>query len=102
MKKNADIKLLAIFTFKKVFPGTHDDSFTAFDAAKRWLAENGYSIGSLERYHPVGAAKGDVDISKWTNMGLQDKAQLDGMIVHDGSGFRGGTVTVHLAEDVAG
>jgi len=39
--------------------------FGASRAAEKWLKENGYSVGSMQRGHPRGILKGDWDVAKW-------------------------------------
>jgi len=56
-----------------------DGDFGAFYAAEKWLRDNDYSTGSMEREKPIGIAKGDCSISKWSNLGA-DVKELDGVI----------------------
>lgn len=79
----------------KTFPAT--GTFEAHSAACKFLAENGYSVGSMQRGAPIGVAKGDADISKWRNLG-EDVRDLDGVMVSDD--FREGSVTVYLSEEI--
>lgn len=72
------------------------DDFEAFYAAEKWLEDNGYSSGSMERERPIGIAKGDCYISKWRNLG-QDKALLDGCIAAGDK--RNSDVTVIIFDD---
>lgn len=74
-----------------------DGTFGAVTNAQNFLKENGYSVGSMQRHAPIGVAKGDVDISKWRNLG-PDVKDLDGVMVSDS--FREGSVTVYLSEEI--
>ena len=71
-------------------------NFEAFYAAEKWLRENGYSVGSMERDAPIGIAKGDCYISKWRNLG-NDKTLLDGVIVEGDK--RDGDVTIIIFDE---
>jgi hypothetical protein len=79
---------------RKTFKAGED--FDAFYAAEKWLRENGYSIGSMEREKPIGIAKGDCYISKWRNLG-EDKARLDGVIASGDK--RNSDITVIIFDD---
>lgn len=98
-QKLTDGLILKGFPFRKGFAAGGPDDFDGIDAATKWLEERGYSCGSMERHHPIGVYKGDASISKWTNLELQDKAELDGAIITDGGSFRGGRAIVLLKED---
>ena len=80
---------------KKVFAA--DGDFGAIYAAENWLKENGYSYGSMERNWPIGIAKGDCYISKWTNLG-EDMKLLDGVIAEGSK--RDSDVIVIIFDDV--
>lgn len=73
-----------------------DGAFGAFYAAETWLRDNGYSVGSMERDRPIGIAKGDCDISKWSNLGA-DKALLDGVIA--GGSKRDSDITIIIFDN---
>lgn len=67
---------------KKTFSGNGKD-FSSFYEACKWLDENGYSYGSMQRGSPIGVKKGDFDISKWRNLSENDMSKLDGhMMTH--------------------
>lgn len=80
---------------RKVFKA--DGDFGAYYAAEKWIKENGYSYGSMERNYPIGIAKGDCYISKWCNLG-GDKNLLDGVIAEGSK--RDNDVTVIIFDDV--
>jgi len=63
-------------TTKITFSQTGD--FEAMHAAEQWCADNGYSVGSMQRDDPRGLLKGDCDISKWRNLSAVDRFELDG------------------------
>ena len=81
-----------------VFKNNGDD-FSGIYAAKKWLKENGYSYGSLQRNDPVGILKGDFNISKWRNLSAEDAASLDGRITFQDGGPRSGTAIVSIYGD---
>lgn len=82
-------KLSIVKTFE-----SNGESFAAHRNATKWLNDQGYSIGSMERDKPIGVAKGEFYISKWSKLGY-DRSKLDGAMVS--SDFRDGTVIVYLA-----
>lgn len=84
---------------RKVFKA--DGDFGAFYAAEKWVRENGYSVGSMERDRPIGLAKGDYYISKWRNLG-EDKLLLDGVIAEGSKRENDITVIIFDDEDKAG
>ena len=79
---------------RKVFKAA--DDFEAFYAAQKWLREEGYAVGSMERDCPIGIAKGDCYISKWRNLG-SDRERLDGVMAEGDK--RNGDVTVIIFDD---
>lgn len=81
--------------FVKHFPAT--GTFEAWMAAKAFLEEHGYQVGSMQRAEPIGVAKDADYISKWRNLG-EDVRQLDGVLVSDD--FREGGVTLYLAQEL--
>lgn len=83
--------IVEVFTFK----GDPNDTFKAYSLATAKLKELGVSHGSMQREAPIGLAYGDVDISKWRDLG-EDVQNLDGVMLCGAMGFRNGTVTVFL------
>lgn len=81
---------------EKVFDKPGD--FAAFDEAKEWLTQHGYSYGSLCGYMPVGILKGDWIIAKWRNLTPKERSQLHGQIKSED--FREGPVTVTLKHEL--
>lgn len=80
---------MTTLTFKN-----NGEEWSAKDAADRHIESLGYSIGSMERHHPIGLMKGDYLISKWTRMTPEEHSQLDGTM--ESSDWRNGSVTVNL------
>lgn len=68
-------------------------TFAAWNAARQWLKENGFSYGSSSVDGPVGILKGDFCISKWRNMTPKERSQLDGTLSGE---LREGPVVVRL------
>lgn len=69
-------------------------TFNSYHAAKKWLTENGYSYGSMQRDAPIGIVKGDCLIEKWRNIEDFELAELDGVMVSND--FREGAVEIVL------
>lgn len=69
-------------------------TFESYYKASTWLDENGYSKGSMARTMPIGLLKGDFNIAKWYNLGNEDIASLDGVLVSND--FREGQAEVIL------
>jgi hypothetical protein len=67
--------------------------FVACRAAERWCAENGYSVGRMERGAPRGLLRGDYDIQKWRNLRKAERDALAGTMSGD---MRNGPVVVTL------
>jgi hypothetical protein len=67
--------------------------FAALNAARAYLQEEGYSVGSPCNTDPIGVKRGQWDIAKWRNLSSRDKALLDGRL--EGN-FRNGPVTLVL------
>lgn len=74
-------------------------TFAAVGAACKWLSENGYSYGSMQRGAPIGIMKGDYAISKWRNLSAADVADLDGYMQGD---FRNGPVIISFKNPATG
>ena len=68
-------------------------TFAAWNAACRWLRDNGYSYSSTCVGGPVGVLKGDYCIAKWRNLTPKERSQLDGTVYGD---FREGPLTLRL------
>lgn len=85
--------------FEKTFPAT--GTFEAVGAAEKWLKENGYAYGSMQRDAPIGIAREEETsyISKWRNLG-GDASLLNGAMVSDD--FREGSVTIVLDHEPGG
>lgn len=64
---------------KHVFENNGTD-FSGWYAAEKWLRENGYSFGSMQRDANIGIKKGDCLISKWRNLSVEDIEFLDGRV----------------------
>ena len=82
----------------KVFEAKSDDDFASYNAATSWLESLGYCVGSMQRGAPTAAyidPDGDGCVSKWRNLGEDEKDAVDAMIHDMGRGrFRGGSVEV--------
>ena len=80
-------------------PVVHEVSFPAggtFDAigkAEDYLKDLGYARGSMSRDEPIGFAQGVDYIAKWYNIGREDRARLDGVIIPEPE-FREGGVRI--------
>jgi hypothetical protein len=68
-------------------------TWAAYDVARQWLKESGYSYGSSSVDGPVGILKGDFCISKWRNMTPKERSQLDGTLSGE---LREGPVVIRL------
>jgi len=67
--------------------------FNAVNAAEKWCAENGISVGRMQRGDPRGLMYGDFDIQKWRNLDAKDRAALHGQMTGD---MRNGPVVVRI------
>ena len=76
---------------KKIFEQT--GTFEAYDAAKTWLKENGYSYGPSCGFEPVAIMKGEYCIAKWRNLTKTERAQSHGTIRGD---LRNGPIIVNV------
>lgn len=76
---------------KKVFTG--GEAFEPMRQAEDWLAENGFSVGSMQRDAPRGILKGAHDIEKWREYSKREQEQFDGLMTGD---MRNGPVTVEI------
>ena len=82
--------------FTKTFNGKEGEDFSAYHEATAFLKEKGFDIGSMQAGSPTGVAR-NADIAKWRNIGVDERNELDGVIV--GPNFRGLPVTVYLTEE---
>ena len=57
--------------------------FAAIDAARKWCADRGISVGSMQRDDPMGLMVGDYFIAKWRNLNARERKQLDETITGD-------------------
>jgi len=68
------------------------ESFTAYTDVKNKLKKK-YTIGSMEGRYPIGFAdKKYKYVSKWSNINIEDKKLLNGIIVSDD--FRNGDALI--------
>lgn len=79
---------------KKVFKGD-GSTFSATYEAEKWLADNGYSVGSMQRGEPRAIFKGGHCIPKWRNLNVKERAAADGLMTGNG---REGPITVEIKE----
>lgn len=63
---------------EKVFTG--DEAFEAFRTAEEFLANRGFSVGSMQRDDPIGVMYGDCSIAKWRNLSAMERIGLHGVI----------------------
>ena len=68
--------------------------FEAMNAAERWLAERGISVGHMQGPEPRGLLFGDYQIAKWRNLTAKERAVLHGRM----TGGRAGPVTIELKD----
>lgn len=83
---------------EKTFNKPEGQAFGAYYAACKWVAENGYSYGSMDagpRHNPIALVKGKYNLQeKWHNFTKEDKSKCDGvMLAYD---WREGDVRVIL------
>ena len=80
-----------------VFTERHPNNpWVAYCAAEKWCAENGYSIGTMQRGSPTAVFKGDCAIAKWRSLSIQERALADGTITTTTGTFRDSDVTLTL------
>jgi hypothetical protein len=77
-------------------------TFSAINAAERWLKERDYSVGRMCAPDPMGIMLNQRpgeswDIQKWRNLSAKDKASLHGRVTAP-QGFRDGDVTVEIED----
>lgn len=85
--------------FTKTFKN-NGETFSGISAAKKFLEEKGFSVGSMQRSSPMGVMKGDILISKWRNLDAEDILQLDGAITFGMDSPRDGDAVLHLNVEV--
>jgi len=73
-----------------------NNPWAAYNAAQKWCAANGYSVGSMQRGSPTAVFKGDYAVSKWRNLNIQERALTDGTITTTTGTFRDSDVTLTL------
>jgi hypothetical protein len=88
----------ADFPFVHTF-GSSGADFSAYAAACRWLAAQGFSYGSMQAHAPTAIFKGAGAVSKWRNLSDQDRAAIAGVITADANGFRQGIVSVRFRRE---
>ncbi len=84
---------------KRIFENT-GRAFSGVEAATEWLADYGYSSGSMERDRPIGILRGTVNIAKWTNLTNTERRGLHGTICCD-LGFKTGSAIVEIRDEFA-
>ena len=80
--------------FSKTFPHTEGDDFSAYNTARTWCEDHGYSCGSMQRGATTMVYRCDCLVAKHRNLGRADLDEAAGQIVGRGGRFRGGPVTV--------
>lgn len=78
-----------------LFDGEDGEEVEARTAAEAWCAEQGISVGRLQRRAPRGLAWGDYDIAKWRGLDRYDRERLDGRMEYVG-GIRGIRVLIRM------
>lgn len=81
----------AMTMIEKTFNQAGD--FAAATAAEAWCAENGISVGTMQRHDPRGLLYGDFHIQKWRNLRDFERRALSGQMNGD---MRNGPVTVRI------
>lgn len=76
---------------------TETGEWQALNAAAKWCADRGISVGRHQAHAPRGLLRGDFNIQKWRNLSLHNRGCLDGVMIGD---FRNGPVTVRLSYDI--
>jgi hypothetical protein len=74
---------------------TQAGDFEAVNAAERWCAEHGISVGHMQGPQPRGLLFGEFEVAKWRNLNVLERAALHGTM----SGSRRGPVTVVLKDE---
>ena len=71
---------------------TPSGTFKAYYESEAYLKDLGYCVGSMCRNEPIGFAYKANYVAKWYNLGKDDKASLDGVIVPQNEFREGGTL----------
>ena len=82
---------------QRTFPNELGIAFSGLNACKKYLADNGFSIGAMQRDYPMAVQKGDVMISKWRNLDHRERQLVDGVVEAVG-GFRMGAARLTLSD----
>ena len=83
-----------------IFKHDPNDAYpwNAYNRAEDWARANGYSVGAMESGSPTALFKGDFAVSKWKNLGPEERRSADGTIEAFGSNrFRDSDVIVKLS-----
>src|SRR4051794_35296443 len=75
----------------RTFYGSVD--FQACRPAQRFLAERGFSVGSMKGPSPRGILYGEYDIQKWRNLSAEERRELHGIMA---GSMRNGPITITL------
>lgn len=59
--------------------------FRGLAELEAWTREHGLSLGRLQRDDPQGILIEDADVQKWRLLSEDDRAALDGIVVHQRS-----------------
>lgn len=62
--------------------------WSGLHSAEKWLEDNGFSVGPMQRGEPIGFVQGRFGVPKWLSLNLSERDQLDGDIRPDGMLFR--------------
>lgn len=81
---------------EKTFEHAEGDDFSAYNAAVKWVEDQGYSVGSMQRGAPTLIYYGDCDVAKFRNISPSERKAAAGQIIGVAGRFRGGPVTVSL------
>ena len=81
---------MIVMTFEHVY----GDDFSAYRAAEKWVSDQGWSCGSMQRGAPTLIFYGDCDVAKYRNISATERRTAIGRIEGVGGRFRGGPVTV--------
>lgn len=69
--------------------------FEAYNEAKKWCNNNGYSVGSMCGPEPIGLKKGEHYIGKWRNLSQKDLNELDGTMTGN---MRDGPIVIEIKD----
>lgn len=82
----------------KRFDHIDGDDFSAYHAAEKWVREQGWSCGSMQRGAPTLIFYGDCDVAKYRNISPDERRSAIGKIEGVDGRFRGGPVTVTVKQ----